>query len=303
MQQQTIKAFNPVVVKSDIFEFQADEIETSGGRTLKYAATTKHSRKRNRSLLTKEPTTIVWLETFARDEVLFDVGANVGMYSIYGAIVGARVFSFEPEALNYAELNKNIYANGLHDRVTAYCMAIGNSADVSVLHLGGFGVAWSHHDFGENRWTANKTFGTVTTERDRRFQQGCVSFSLDELVGRGVIPAPNHIKIDVDGFEWKVFEGARALLGSDQLKSVLLEVDFTIPESVALVDKMVAMGWHYSPDQLRLNQHEIISFEKFETRKRDRKGGQNYIFYKDKARYDECFRAYAEVFVPPNPPK
>jgi hypothetical protein len=66
---------------------------------------------------------------------------------------------------------------------------------------------------------------------------------------------------------------------------------------------MVAMGWHYSPDQLRLNQHEIVSYETFLHRKQNRKGGQNYIFYKDKARYDECFRAYSEVFVPPNPPK
>jgi hypothetical protein len=48
--------------------------------------------------LSKEPTTIVWLEIFARDEVLIDVGANGGRYYIHGAMVGARVFAFEPVA-------------------------------------------------------------------------------------------------------------------------------------------------------------------------------------------------------------
>ena len=301
--QQTITSLEPVSVASEIFEFPADEIVTSGGRRLRYASTSKQSKARNRSLLSKEPTTIVWLDTMAPDEVLVDIGANVGMYSIYGGVVGARVYAFEPEALNFAELNKNIYANGLHDRVTAYCLAISNQVEVSVLHLGGFGVGWAHHDFGENRWAGDKTFGTLKMEKARRVRQGCVAFPLDELVARGAIPTPHHIKIDVDGFEWKVFEGARETLANPQLKTVLLEVDFAIPESLALVGKMRELGWHYSRDQVRINQHEVTTFEKIEDLMRRGKAGNNFIFYRDdqRARYDELFRAYAEAFVPPNP--
>ncbi len=291
------------IVKGELIELAVDELVTNNARTVRYVATDKNSVKRARTLLSKEPTTVPWIETFKEGEVLVDIGANVGMYSVYAGARGVRVYSIEPESLNYAELNKNIFVNGLHHMVTAYCMAAGDAVDISVLHLSGFGIAWAHHDFGENRWEADKKIGAITFEREARPQQGCVSFPLDELVRRGAVAPPNHIKIDVDGFEWKVLKGAAETLRGPQLKTVLLEVDFAIPENVALVDRMLEQGWFYSKDQVRLNQHEIVTFEKFEDRKRRGKGGANYIFYKDRAHYDEFFRRFAESFVPPNPLK
>jgi FkbM family methyltransferase len=287
-------------ISTDLIALDYDELDVSG-RIVRYVATDIHSVKRSRSLLTKEPLTVPWISTFEPGDVYVDVGANVGMYAIYAGVHGARVFAFEPEALNYAELNKNIFVNDLHGQVTAYCAAISDQADVSVLHLSGFSVAYSHHDFGENRWSGDMTFGKIALERDKRPQQGCVSFALDDLVARGKLPAPNHLKIDVDGFEWKVIKGARQLLASERLRTVLLEVDFAIPESVALIDELTAMGWLYSPDQVRLNQHAIFPFEKIESLKRRGKGGANYIFFRDEAFYMSFFRRFAETFVPPNP--
>ena len=287
-------------VATDLIGLDFDELDVSG-KLVRYVATDVHSVKRSRTLLTKEPLTVPWITTFKQGEVYVDVGANVGMYAIYAGVHGARVYAFEPEALNYAELNKNIFVNDLYGRVTAYCAAISDTADVSVLHLSAFSVAYSHHDFGENRWEGDRTIGRLSLERDKRPQQGCVSFTLDELVSTGRIAAPNHLKIDVDGFEWKVIRGARGLLAGDSLRSVLLEVDFAIPESVALIDELTAMGWRYSPDQVRLNQHAIFPFEKIESLKRRGKGGANYIFFKDEDFYPAFFRRFAETFVPPNP--
>src|SRR5262245_45216455 len=66
------------------------------------------------TIYTKEPCTLEWIETFSADDVLFDIGANVGMYSIWAAATRrCRVIAFEPEALNYALLNRNIEANKL----------------------------------------------------------------------------------------------------------------------------------------------------------------------------------------------
>jgi hypothetical protein len=80
------------------------------------------------TLFSKEPDTIEWIASFAPDEVLADIGANVGMYTIWAAKTrGTRVFAFEPEAQNYALLNCNIHANGLDQAVRAYCSARGRS--------------------------------------------------------------------------------------------------------------------------------------------------------------------------------
>lgn len=275
------------------------ELDVSG-RIVRYVTTSRGSQKRADSLLTKEPLTVPWLETFKQDEVYVDIGANVGMYAIYAGVVGARVFAFEPEALNYAELNKNIYVNDLHGRVTGYCMAMSDTVDISVLHLSAFAFAGSHHDFGENWWREDRLIGGKMVERDKRPQQGCVSYTLDELVARSVVSAPNHIKIDVDGIEAKVVRGATATLQRPELKTVLLEVDFAIPESRALVDLFRSQGWLTSDYQLRINQHEFMAEGKIDSLMRRGKGGANFIFFKD-PEYFGFFERFAETFVAPNP--
>src|ERR1035438_8598590 len=87
------------------------ELEVADKR-LRYANTNRLSTKRVESLMVKEPTTMPWLEHFGKDEIFLDVGGNVGMYTVYAAVMsGCRVYAFEPDALNYAELNKNLYLN------------------------------------------------------------------------------------------------------------------------------------------------------------------------------------------------
>jgi FkbM family methyltransferase len=275
------------------------ELDVSG-RLVRYVTTSRGSEKRARTLITKEPLTPVWIDTFKPAEVYVDIGGNVGMYAIYAGVVGARVYAFEPEALNYAELNKNIFVNDLHGRVTAYCMAISDKLDVSVLHLSAFSFAGSHHDFGENRWEGDRVIGGRHHERDTRPQQGCVSFSLDDLVARGVIPVPNHIKLDVDGFEYKVINGAAETLQRPELKTVLLEVDFAIPESIELVHRLKGQGWKVSDHQLRVNQHAYLREGKIDSLISRGKGGANFIFFRDDSYFD-YFEKFVDGFVPPNP--
>ena len=63
------------------------------------------------SIYSKEPCTLEWIAEFKPDDILVDVGANVGMYSIWAAATRKiKVFAFEPEAQNYALLNRNILA-------------------------------------------------------------------------------------------------------------------------------------------------------------------------------------------------
>ena len=66
------------------------------GTTLEYTTPNDVTKWRVDSFHTKEPETIKWLSSICDSDVLFDVGANVGMYSIFAAkICGASVYAFE----------------------------------------------------------------------------------------------------------------------------------------------------------------------------------------------------------------
>ena len=78
--------------------------------------TRNHELWRASTYETKEPDTMDWIRTHVRDGVLYDVGANIGQYSLYAAKLRAEpleVLAFEPEALNHAKLVRNIVHNGL----------------------------------------------------------------------------------------------------------------------------------------------------------------------------------------------
>jgi FkbM family methyltransferase len=158
-----------------------------------YVTPTLFTKWRVDSLFEKEPITINWIAGFAADEVLVDIGANVGMYTVWAAKTrGAMVFAFEPEAQNYALLNRNIIINDLGARVKAYCLALSDAAGYSELHLSAVQLGGSCHSLGERVDFKHEPMNPA-------FSQGCVAARLDDLVASGVVPLPNYIKIDVDG--------------------------------------------------------------------------------------------------------
>jgi FkbM family methyltransferase len=287
-------------IRSKWLELDYAEIELSG-KSMRFATTGSSSRKRVRTLFTKEPITLAWLHTFADGETLYDIGANVGMYTIYAAIMrNALVYAFEPEALNYAELNKNIFLNDLHGRVLGYCLALSDVDKLDRLLLSDFGVGISYHDFEENSWTHDKSFSADwCVSKDNRRPQGCTGRRLDSILNEG-LPVPNHIKIDVDGLEHRVVEGMIETLGQPALKTVLMEINFDNPKNLAIVQRMEELGWRYSWDQLRINRKVKFTVEKIKSYQRAGVGGLNYIFYRDSS-YDEFFRRLFDAYTPGEP--
>jgi FkbM family methyltransferase len=296
--QRWMKATRRGQIDLDWLKIPYTEVDVEGV-PVRYVTTNRLAEKRIETLFSKEPTTIPWLDAISPGEILVDIGANVGTYSIYAAQVAkARVFAFEPEALNYAELNKNIYINQAHRSVTAYCLAMSDVSRVDRLFLGGFAEGLSHHDFGENTWTSDKDFGAIKTSKDARLEQGCVSFSLDALIQGGSVPMPDHIKIDVDGLEHKVVEGAWRTLTDSRLKSALIEIDHRIPICLQIVERMVTAGWRYSIEQLRTNRKVIFTEEQIASMRARGDGGLNYVFFRDE-RYASMFRSFLANYVVP----
>jgi len=216
---------------------------TLGKQQLKYAIPNTMTKWRVDSLMTKEPHTIKWIETFKPTEILFDVGANVGMYTILAAKTrGVKVYAFEPESQNYALLNKNIYINQLNNQVTAYCMGLSDHNGYEQLNLSQFSLGGSCHSVGEE-------VGFDLKPRAAAFKQGCLVGNIDEMVREKIIPIPQHIKIDVDGFEHKVIQGAAMTLANPKVKTLLIEINPHLAEHQNLLKFLTTLGFKYDQKQ------------------------------------------------------
>ena len=197
------------------------------------------------SIYSKEPCTLEWIGEFKTGEVLVDVGANVGMYSVWAAATRqAKVFAFEPEAQNYALLNRNILLNNLRGRVMAYCMGLSDHQGLSTLHIADLRAGGSCHSVDVALDYKHEPLQTF-------FEQGCIVSKLDDLVSSSTVPVPNHIKIDVDGFEPKVIAGAREVLKNPAIRSLLIEINLNLADHRAMIEELTGLGFKYDDKQVQ----------------------------------------------------
>lgn len=236
------------------------------GHKLKFATPNRTTAWRVSSFYEKEPHTVRWLESIPKDSVFLDVGANVGMYSIFAAVVSkAKVYAFEPESQNYATLNQNISINKLSENLLAFPLAISNKTGADRLFLSEFDTGGSCHSFGAD-------VGFDLKPRGHAFVQGAFSTTIDELVSTGTLPIPDFVKIDVDGFEHKVIEGAQKTLKDPKVKSVIIELNTKLPEHKAAAEMLEKLGFFYDNDQVMHAQRKSGAFE----------GVAEFIFWKNK---------------------
>jgi FkbM family methyltransferase len=238
---------------------------THEGKAIAYLTPTSFLKWRVDSLFTKEPSTIEWIAQFHPQEILVDVGANVGMYTVWAAMTrGVRVFAFEPESQNYSLLNRNLMLNKLGGQVRAYCLALSDAPGFSQLHLASLDAGSSCHQLGEEVDFNHRPAKLM-------FAQGCVAARLDDLVRDGVVPPPQHIKIDVDGFEPRVIAGAAQVLSAPQTRSLLIEVNQNLADHMQMVKELNALGFRHDPAQVARAERKDGVF----------KGCAEYVFRRD----------------------
>jgi FkbM family methyltransferase len=165
--------------------------------------------KRVRRFFTKEPKTLEWIDSFGTQDKFLDIGANIGIYSLYAAKKDLQVYAFEPQALNFAELYTNIYLNDLQHKITGYGIALTDVNSIEHLSLLSMVPGQSHNNYD--------------ISKHNQIKQGCAGYRLDHLVEQGVIPQPDHVKIDVDGIESKVIAGGIDTIS--KCKSILVEAE------------------------------------------------------------------------------
>lgn len=177
------------------------------GHRLMFQATTARALHDVLHFGTDEPETVRWIDHLAPG-TLWDVGANVGLYSLYAAARGHTVIAFEPSAASFAALVKNIQLNNMSDRIFPYCVALGRDTRSNTLWLSSDAAGHSMHAIGERG--ERKSSQPIQVYAATDFQQ---AFS---------IPTPDYLKIDVDGTEAEVLQGTASMTS---IKSVLVEAE------------------------------------------------------------------------------
>ena len=162
-----------------------------------------------------EPELVRWINTvFGPNDTFWDIGGHVGLYCIYAAKrhPGLKVFSFEPGAGSYLELIGNLRVNGVDEQVKALNLALSDKTGLIAMPLVSFEPGFTT--------TTDLEFetGTLTEEIGKQWVTGIAGDDFAKMFDA----APDHIKLDVDGAEIAVIQGARNALKT--CKSLLIEV-------------------------------------------------------------------------------
>jgi FkbM family methyltransferase len=165
----------------------------------------------------KEPETVRWIEECIQaGDVVYDVGANVGAYSLitskfFRGMV--KVYAFEPSFSTYNQLCRNIILNHCEDSVHPFLLALTASTGMVEFDYRSLEAGDAEH-----------ALSVQLTGMIPAYRQQLLAYSLDDLVVEFGFPHPTHIKLDVDGSELAILRGAAKILQSDSLKSILVEV-------------------------------------------------------------------------------
>ena len=211
---------------------QKVHVVSHDGLALRFAAPNSLCDWRAQTFSSKEPETLEWIDSIPEGAVLWDVGANVGLYSVYAAKKrNCRVYSFEPSVFNLEQLARNIFLNSLTEKVCVVPLALSDRMGTSALHM-------TSTEWGGALSTFGEEFGWDGEKIRQVFQFQTVGLSMDDAVHRLSIPKPDFIKMDVDGLEHLILHGGSGVLSA--IKGILIEVNDDFHEQAEGVQKLLA---------------------------------------------------------------
>ena len=210
-------------------------VAVPGGEQLTFR--TGHGRLlwRARTFQSEEPMMMEWVGRFSPADCFYDVGANVGSYSLYAAKRGVRVFAFEPEFMNLQLLYENIFLNKVQDLCTPVPIGLGESTSLDLLYLkDGVSKGDALHGIGrKSHHLRGPSASTLSLQ--------VLTARLDDLIEIFQLPRPTKLKIDVDGNELQVLRGAMNTL--EGVEDVHLEIDISREESRQAVELLEQKGF------------------------------------------------------------
>ena len=198
---------------------------------LSFVTLGKGGAGRGLSMLTKQPATIEWIDSFQPRSVFWDIGANIGTYSLYAALRDdMKVVAFEPAAVNYFILTANCEVNKLEERMECLLLGVGAEPGFSRLEVSQFEAAQSFSFRGKK-------------DKPRQGRQTALVMSIDQLVEEQRLACPNYIKIDVPGLTESIVAGAARTLRRREVRELHIELNERSPNGRWAVDTLQQHGF------------------------------------------------------------
>jgi len=203
------------VIIDDVMS-RVQEVEYQGQR-LKFTVPNALNRFRVETFSTKEPETLEWLDTLPEGGTLWDIGANVGLYSIYAAKKkNCRVVAFEPSVFNLELLARNLFMNNLQDQVIIVPIALSDELGANLMRM-------TTTEWGGALSTFGKKVGWDGDSIKDVFAFQTFGVSMDQAVSVLCLPPPNFIKMDVDGIEHFILQNGSNVLSN--IQGILVEIN------------------------------------------------------------------------------
>jgi len=169
---------------------------------------------RANSFSTKEPLTLKWIDKFKDNSCFWDIGANIGIYSIYAKKKHAslKVIACEPSFLNLNLLSDNININYLSNEIIILPFPLSNNNIVGNFLLGDTRYGGANSNFLDTKKNIKNSYNYLVS-----------GFKGDHIIDNLNLSKPDYIKIDVDGNEMIVLNGLEKYL--HDISSILIEID------------------------------------------------------------------------------
>ena len=188
------------------------------------------------------------------DDIVWDVGANIGFHSILIAKTctdkNVKVFSFEPEKKTFELLTKNIRLNELNN-VNALNLALGEDNYSREMYSS------DTPNFGAHSFVQRNDYKVKRKGKQVEVVSG------DNLIDKKKISVPTVIKIDVEGSEILVLKGLKQTLQNESLRLIFLEGHINLlPKFNSSIDEVLeiirANGFKFSEKTNRDQQEQYI---------------------------------------------
>ena len=233
------------MLQESIDKFKSEKVIISENpkRIIQFYTPSLLASFRAKTVLTKEPDTIKWLNDHeSKDKYLFDIGANLGVYSIYYAKkFNAKVFAFEPSFKNLEIMARNIRLNSLQENITIISNPITEKFTISNFFQGDFKAGAAEASFDNKKFVED--FKSINRENvsKEKISYNTLGISIDSLFDLDLLKSPKLIKIDVDGNEVKILKGCNKFLDNSEKTSILIETRSNTKKSVE--EKLINHGY------------------------------------------------------------
>ena len=238
--------------------------------SLKFFTPNKKVFGRAKTALSSEPDTIEWINNFDKGDILLDIGANVGVYSLYAGTLGYHVVSVEPLWSNYSVLCDNIILNNLTDKIIPLNIALNDRTRIEGLSVSNLKAGASHNSI-DDKVSQSAMINVCSSLK----VMGC---TIDFMWKNFDLPTPSHIKIDVDGIEERVIFGGKSLFNNSSVRSILVEVSILETDQCKKIIEFLTDIGFYLESVMGIKM-DSIDFSKL-SGMRGSGGTLNLIFYK-----------------------